>query len=444
MINERDEEMMKISGVRIVIVGGGSSYTPELVMGLLEAQRLSVDTLTLVDVPAGQEKMDIVADFCRRLIKKAGSAIRLETTYDRKGALAQADFVLTQFRVGGLAARAQDERIPLRYGAVGQETVGAGGFAKALRTIPVALELAKELETVNPNAWLINFTNPSGMVTQALLRHTAIRSIGLCNVPITIARTIAKALAVDPEAVSLDMFGLNHLSFVRGIYVNGQNITSLVLEFLKNPQTAVANIPDQQWNAEVIGALGMVPNPYLQYYWNPGEMVQRQRQEVEAGRGTRADIVMKVEQELFADYRNPEQFTLPEALMRRGGAYYSAVAVMLIESLALNQRQEIIVNVRNGQALPELPEDSVVEVPAMVDGRGAIPLTCGPMPASVRGLIQHVKAYEELTIDAAVTGSRQTALAALMNNPLVPSEEVARYILRDILQEHAAWLPQFA
>jgi 6-phospho-beta-glucosidase len=240
----------------------------------------------------------------------------------------------------------------LRYGASGQETVGAGGFANALRTIPVTIGLARELESANPDAWLINFTNPSGMVTEALLRHTRVRSIGLCNVPITIERTIAQALQVPPEAVSLDFFGLNHLSFARGVYVNGKNITPLVLEFLKSPQTQVANIPDQQWDRDVLDAVGMLPNPYLQYYWNPGEMLSREQSAMAAGKGTRANEVMAVEKSLFQAYQDPGQRTLPEALMQRGGAYYSTVAVMLIESLALNRRRVIVVNVRNGHALP--------------------------------------------------------------------------------------------
>lgn len=444
MIGHKDEGMIKISGVRIVVIGGGSSYTPELMSGLLKAQDLPVESVALVDVPEGKEKLEIVRLFCQRLIDEAGSSIQLQTALDRHEALAQADFVLSQFRAGGLEARARDERIPLRYGAIGQETVGAGGFANALRTIPVTIELARELESANPDAWLINFTNPSGMVTEALLRHTRVRSIGLCNVPITIERTIAQALQVPPEAVSLDFFGLNHLSFARGVYVNGKNITPLVLEFLKSPQTQVANIPDQQWDRDVLDAVGMLPNPYLQYYWNPGEMLSREQSAMAAGKGTRADEVMAVEKSLFRAYQDPGQRTLPEALMQRGGAYYSTVAVMLIESLALNRRREIVVNVRNGHALPELPESSVVEVPAVVDGRGAVALECGPMPASVRGLIQQVKAYEELTIEAAMTGSRKTALTALMNNPLVPSAGAAAKILEDILQENAAFLPQFA
>lgn len=444
MIGDKDEEMIKISGVRIVVIGGGSSYTPELMSGLLKAQDLPVESVTLVDVPEGKEKLETVRLFCQRLIDEAGSSIQLQTALDRHEALAQADFVLSQFRAGGLEARARDERIPLRYGAIGQETVGAGGFANALRTIPVTIGLARELESANPDAWLINFTNPSGMVTEALLRHTRVRSIGLCNVPITIERTIAQALQVPPEAVSLDFFGLNHLSFARGVYVNGENITPLVLEFLKSPQTQVANIPDQQWDRDVLDAVGMLPNPYLQYYWNPGEMLSREQSAMAAGKGTRANEVMAVEKSLFQAYQDPGQRTLPEALMQRGGAYYSTVAVMLIESLALNRRREIVVNVRNGHALPELPESSVVEVPAVVDGRGAVALECGPMPASVRGLIQQVKAYEELAIEAAMTGSRKTALTALMNNPLVPSAGAAAKILEDILQENAAFLPQFA
>ncbi len=433
-----------MSGVRIVVVGGGSSYTPELVSGLLETPGLEVERLTLVDVEAGRQKLEEVRGFCQRLIDASGSKMRLDATFDRREPLRQADFVLSQFRVGGLAARERDERIPLKFGAIGQETVGAGGFAKALRTIPVTLALARELEAVNPQAWFINFTNPSGMVTEALLKHSSIRAIGLCNVPITIERLIAQAMGVPPEAVSLDIFGLNHLSFVRAVYVGGKDITPAVLEFLRSPSTQVANIPDQQWTREVLGAIRMLPNPYLQYYWNPDVMLKAEQEEVSSGLGTRATQVMAIEKALFAQYRDPAVVTVPAELMKRGGAYYSTVAVMLIESLALNRRREIVVNVKNGTSMPELPENCVVEVPAMVDARGAVALQSGLMPPTVRGLVQQVKAYEELTIGAAVSGSREVALAALMANPLVPSSSTATALLDEIIRENAAYLPGFA
>ncbi len=437
------------SGIRIAVIGGGSSYTPELISGLLDVDDLAIEQVTLVDIPEGRDKMEIIRAFCQRLIDHSNKKFILQATCNRHQALADADFVLSQFRVGGLNARARDESIPLKYGVIGQETVGAGGFASALRTIPVALELARELEELNPAAWLINFTNPSGMITEALLRYQGIRTIGLCNVPITIERTIAEALHVSPDVISIDFLGLNHLSFARHVYVQGKDITPLVLEFLKNMsqeavKNSVANIPKETWPPYLLDAVPMIPNPYLQYYWNTDVMLRKQLADIENGKGTRAIQVMAIEAELFKQYQNPQQVTLPELLMQRGGAYYSTVAVMLMESFALNKRREMVVNVKNDQALDVLPADSVVEVPAVIDGRGARAITMEPVPLEVKGLIQQVKAYEQLTIEAAVEGHRGKALAALLTNPLVPSSEIAHKILDDILRENAAYLPQFA
>ena len=436
------------SGIKIAVVGGGSSYTPELISGLVGVNDLAIERVTLVDVPEGTKKMESVRSFCQRLIDHSAREFHLEATLDLRQALSGADFVLSQFRVGGMEARARDERIPLQYGAIGQETVGAGGFANALRTIPVALDIARELERVSPRARLINFTNPSGIITEALLRYSSVDAIGLCNVPITIERTIAQALHVPWDTVRLDIFGLNHLSFVRHVYVHGQDIMPEVLEYLKGEygkeQSFMANIPEENWQPYMLEAFPMIPNPYLQYYWNPDIMRKKQVTEWEQGRGTRATQVMKLEQDLFKLYDDPSQHQVPDLLMRRGGAYYSTVAVMLIESLALNQTREMVVNVRNGWALAELPPNSVVEVPAVIDGRGARPLTLGALPQEVKGLIQQVKAYEELTIEAAIEGDRNKALAALVTNPLVPSGDVAYRILNDILQENREYLGRFA
>ena len=437
------------TGLQVTVIGGGSSYTPELMSGLLKAADLPIERVILVDIPEGRDKMEIVRSFCQRLALRGHKTIAVDVSTDRKTALAQADFILSQFRIGGLAARARDERIPLRHGVIGQETVGAGGFANALRTIPVALELAHEIEEVNPRAWLINFTNPSGMITEALIRYSSLKAIGLCNVPITMEQIIAQALNVPPEDVSLDFLGLNHLSFARHVYLRGEDITPAVLGFLKRDshsqgKGSPANIPEERWPAYLLEAIPMVPNPYLQYYWNSDVMLEQQLAQWADGENTRATQVMAIEQELFTLYQDPHLDHLPDLLMKRGGAYYSTVAVMLMEALALNKRRQMIVNVANNGALDGLPADSVVEVPAVVDGRGARAITVGPLPMVVKGLIQQVKTYEQLTIQAALTGDRDTALAALMANPLIPSSAVAYKILTDILQENAAYLPQFA
>ncbi len=433
------------SGSRVVVIGGGSSYTPELIDGFLNHyDEMPVEKIVLVDIPEGQEKMRIVAELGRRMIEKRGIEIHLETTMDRKAALKEADFVCNQFRVGGLKARARDESIPMRYGAIGQETVGAGGFAKALRTIPVALEIARDLEEIAPSAWILNFTNPASMVTQALLNYTSIRTIGLCNVPISIQMAVAHAFGVNAKDVGMDFFGLNHLSFARRIFVQGKDVTEAVLHAESDEGGDMANIPQKEWGKDILSAIQMLPNSYLRYYWFTDEMFRHQQEDLDAGKGTRAIQVMALEAELFKKYQNPDLHEKPPELMKRGGAYYSEVAVSVMSSIYANHPREMVVNLRNGHTLPELGEHASIEVSAIIDGQGARPIYSGPMPATVRGLIQQVKAYEDLAVAAAVTGDRDTAFAALLNNPLVPSAEVALKILGDILRENAAYLPQFS
>lgn len=432
------------SGARVAVIGGGSSYTPELIDGFLTHYgEMPVEKITLVDIPDGREKMRIVAELSQRMIAKSGLPIELDYTLQRKPALRNADFVCNQFRIGGLKARARDESIPMRYGAIGQETVGAGGFAKALRTIPVALEIARELEEVNPSAWILNFTNPASMVTQALLNHSSIRTIGLCNVPINIQMAIAKAFNVSPQDVGMDFFGLNHLSFARKIFVQGRDVTEAVLNAESDDSQTMNNIPQKEWGHQIISAIQMLPNSYLRYYWFTDEMLRHQQEDLDAGKGTRAIQVMALEAELFKKYQDPTLAVKPPELMKRGGAYYSEVAVSVMSSIFGNHPREMVVNLRNGHTLPELPENASIEVSAIIDGQGARPIYSGPMPATVRGLIQQVKAYEDLTVAAAVTGDRDTAFAALLNNPLVPSADAAEKILDDILRENAAYLPQF-
>lgn len=432
------------TGARITVIGGGSSYTPELVDGILNHyDEMPVEQITLVDIPDGAEKMRIVADLSRRMIEQRGRKITLDTTLDRRSALKERDFVCNQFRVGGLKARARDESIPMRYGAIGQETVGAGGFAKALRTIPVVLDIARDLEELNSSAWLLNFTNPAGMVTQALLNHSDVSAIGLCNVPINMQMGIAEAFGVQPEDVGMDFFGLNHLSFARRIFIKGRDVTQRVLREAADGSQTMANIPAQEWGDDLLAAVNMLPNSYLRYYWFADEMYRHQTADLDAGKGTRAIRVMAIEAELFKTYQNPALKEKPPELQKRGGAYYSEVAVSVMSSIYANYPREMVVNIRNGHALPELPENASVEVSALIDGRGARPLYSGRMPVAVRGLIQQVKAYEDLTVQAAVTGDRAIALAALVSNPLVPSVDVAQKILDDILRENAGYLPQF-
>ncbi len=437
----------KSTGLEIVVVGGGSAYTGELLTGLLGDEQLPLARVRLLDVAAGRDKLLAITAFGQRLAATAGRGVVVE------GALAPecphpfagADFVLTQYRVGGLPARALDEHVPLRHGIVGQETVGPGGFAKALRTVPVAVEMAQAIRAEAPSAWVLNFTNPSGLITEAMEEVAGRRVIGLCNGPYIARRMVAEAFAVGVGRVGLDVIGLNHLSFAR-VYVDGAEVTEQVLGTagVADPRWADRpEVPANQYGAVLAAALGQLPSPYLRYYWQADRMREEQARDVAEGRGTRADYLLRLEPELFDHYRQDHEGRLPPGLSQRGGAYYSAVAVELIRALAQNRPTEIVVNLPNGTLLPELSPGAVIEVSTLVDGRGPRPLAVGPLPAAAAGLVAQVKAYERLTIAAALQGSRSLALAALLNNPLVPSAAVAEALLDDLLDTHAAYLPRF-
>ncbi len=413
--------------LNITVIGGGSTYTPELVEGFItHRDTLPVSRLVLMDI--APERLEIVGGLARRMLE--GTGIDLVLTTDRDAAIQDANFVLTQFRVGGMAARANDEHIPLKYGVIGQETTGPGGFMKALRTVPQVLEVARTMERVAPDAFLINFTNPSGLVTEAILRHTSVRTVGLCNVPINMLHGIADMLGVEPQRVTLDYVGLNHLSFARTVYLDGRDVTERVLDL------GWGKAFDPTW----LQAIRMVPNYYLRYFVHHNRAIDEELRAEE----TRADKLMKVETDLLRMYADPNLREKPALLSERGGARYSLAAVSLMRAIANNLKEVHIVNVRNGQALPDLPADSVVEVPAVVDAHGAVPQVLGYMPPQIRGLIQAVKAYEELTIEAALTGDMNTARLALMAHPLVPSWDVACALLDDLVAANRQYLPQFA
>ncbi len=356
-------------GVKVAVVGAGSTYTPELVEGFATREdRLPVDELALLDIDP--ERLDIVGALAGRMLSKAGWSGRLALTGDRDEALEGADFVIVQLRVGGQAARLQDETIPLEFGCIGQETTGPGGFAKALRTVPVVLELAEETARRGaPGAWFVDFTNPTGLVTQALL-DDGHHAIGLCNVGIGFQRELAAHFGVEPARVELDHVGLNHLSWERAIYIDGVN---RLPELLERDIGLVADETDMP--AELIRALGAIPSYYLHYYYLTDEVLQHQRTH-----RTRAEEVMDIERELLEMYKDPALDTKPKLLEERGGAFYSEAAAALVASLHAGTGDVQIVNVRNEGAIPNLPDDDVVETRARVDRDGAHPLPTQPLP----------------------------------------------------------------
>ena len=427
---------MKAKKIKVGVIGGGSTYTPELIEGFIKRrEELSVSQIILMDID--QKKLDIVGTLAQRMIEKVRVPTEVILTTKRRDALEGANFVITQLRVGGLEGRARDEKIPKEFGILGQETTGPGGFAMALRTIPVILELAHELEVLSPDGWLVNFTNPSGIVTEALIRHSSVNVIGLCNAPITLHQRIASLFSVDGRRIRMDYFGLNHLSWVRKVYLDGEEVTKEVLNRIIEGEAA--ELPGYAFSKALLQALGMIPNGYLQYYYHSDQVLQKLRQAKES----RAEVVMKLEQELLELYKNPNLKEKPKVLERRGGAWYSDAAVALINAITNDKNEIHIVDVPNQGSLKGLSDLSAVEVPALVNRSGAHPLVIGEIPPAVRGLVQAVKAYEELTVEAAVTGSREIALLALVAHPLVPTVEVAEKLLDRILEANRDYLPQF-
>ncbi|ALM27458.1 MULTISPECIES: 6-phospho-beta-glucosidase [Bacillus] len=433
-------------GIKIVTIGGGSSYTPELVEGFIKRyQELPVKELWLVDIEAGQEKLNIVGALAKRMVEKAGLPIEVHLTLDRRAALKDADFVTTQFRVGLLEARAKDERIPLKYGVIGQETNGPGGLFKGLRTIPVILDIVKDMEELCPDAWLVNFTNPAGMVTEAVLRYTNLKKVvGLCNVPIGIKMGIAKALDVDVKRIEVQFAGLNHMVYGLDVYLDGVSIMDQVLDELGNPnsQWSMRNIEAKNWEPSFVKGLGVIPCPYHRYYYKTKDMLEEEQKAAQE-KGTRAEVVQQVEHELFELYKDPDLSIKPPQLEKRGGAYYSDAACNLISSIYNDKHDIQPVNTVNRGAIASIPAESAVEVNCIITKDGPKPIATGDLPVAVRGLVQQIKSFERVAAEAAVTGDYETALVAMTINPLVPSDEIAKQILDEMLEAHREYLPQF-
>ncbi|MEM1485880.1 6-phospho-beta-glucosidase [Oscillospiraceae bacterium PP1C4] len=432
-------------GLKIVTIGGGSSYTPELIEGFINRHReLPVKDIYLVDVKEGQQKLEIVSKFAQRMVDQSGIDLRIHASIDREEALKNADFVTTQFRVGNLEARIRDETIPLRHHTIGQETTGAGGFANALRTVPVALEICRDMERICPDAWLINFTNPSGLLTEAILNYSNIRAIGLCNCPLGMVNDMAEKFHCSSEDIYCDFVGINHLIWAQKVFLKGKDVTAQAIEFAcsDDKKEIMANIPEMEYEPEFLKSLQMLPVSYLKYYYLRPEMLKDCLQTKEK-EGVRGEVVKKVESELFKLYEDPTLDKKPPQLAERGGSHYSSAACSLIHSIYSNKKDIQTVNVLNRGTNLDLPYNSVIERNCVIDGNGAHPIALGHTPLKIRGLLQIVKAYEQLTIQAAVSGDYGTALQALTIHPLVNSAQTARKILDEILLENRDYLPLF-
>jgi 6-phospho-beta-glucosidase len=428
--------------MKIAVIGGGSTYTPELVNGFLSrAATLPLDELWLMDIDPA--RLDIVGGFAQRMVKAKVEPFQVVLTSNRRDAIAGASYVITQLRVGMMPARRADEYLGLRHGLIGQETTGVGGMAKALRTIPVILSIAQDIREVAPDALLANFTNPAGLVTEALNRYApGISAVGVCNVGITAKMRLLEQLEKttgikieEPRAV-LNTLGLNHLTWHRGFTVDGEemwpNLFAAYVEDLKADA-------DPEWDTRTVESLGMIPNYYLQYFYYPQKKLEAQKE----WPPSRAEEVMEIEKSLLEEYSDPGLTVPPADLMKRGGAYYSTLATQLIDSHYNDLGQIHIVNTRNDGAVRDWPADWVLELPAKIDRGGIHPLPAKPLPPACFGLVAQVKMYELLTVEAAVHGDKNALYQALLTNPLGPSADKVQEVMDDMLETNRQWLPQF-
>ncbi|MEW6567798.1 MAG: 6-phospho-beta-glucosidase [Chloroflexota bacterium] len=427
--------MAKASINKLTYIGGGSTYTPEFVDGFIQHEgEVELKEIALFDIH--EERLNVVGGMVQRMLQHAELETKVTLSLKRPEAVEGAQFVVSAIRVGGMEARIQDEKIPLKYGVLGQETTGPGGTLKAWRTIPVTLDIAKDVARYAPGSWYLNFTNPSGIITEALLKHTDLKAVGLCNNPINMQMGLALLFGAEPQDVFLEWMGLNHVNWIRRVYVRGEDMTARLMDMLDD----LLQHPEfPHFDPEMVRALGVFPTHYLQYYYDHPRKVA----EAQAVPKTRGEVVRQVEQALLAKYADSSQVVKPPELGQRGGALYSEAALRVILSLLLDRRDVQILVTRNGSSLPDLPPDAAVEVPCVVGAHGVTPLSLGPLPETIRALCQQAKAWESWTVQAGVSGDRKAALVAMLTNPLVPSFEVAKGLVDEMLEANRGYLPQF-
>lgn len=421
--------------INLAVIGSGSTYCPELMDGFIKAQdSLKLKRVAFMDID--ERKRTIVGGLCVRMLEKAGIDCETVLTDDLDLALQGADFVVTQIRVGKLPCRHLDESIPLKHDLIGQETTGIGGFFKALRTIPAIANITDRMEKICPNAWLINFTNPSGIITEFLVNHTKIKSVGLCNVPINMVDDVKAAVGEDAQITYL---GLNHLSWITSVKVNGEEMFDKLFDEGFAP-TVMANIEDDGFDMDCIRACHGFPSSYLQYYYNRATKLAH----LKAGVKSRAQVCMEIEEQLLEMYSDRELCVKPALLDQRGGHKYSLAAVSLIDSLANDKRDVQIVNLRNEGALDFMDDDDVVEIPALITADGPKPLPIEKVTnRHIISLMRTVKSYEKYAVEAAMTGSDSAALNALMLHPLCGDFAQAKACYEEMKEAHKQFLPQF-
>jgi len=433
--------------VKIVTIGGGSSYTPELMEGFIKRyEELPIKEIWLVDIEDGREKLEIVGAMAQRMWDASPYDVKVHLTLDRREALPGADFVTTQFRVGLLDARIKDERIPFSHGMLGQETNGAGGMFKAFRTIPVILSIVEDMKELCPDAWLINFTNPSGMITEAVIKHGGWKKcIGLCNVPVGALLSEPPMFGLTERECIHQFAGLNHFHWHKVTDNKGNDLTDKIIDnmYKEVDDGTPANIHDVKFLKDHMKQIQLIPCGYHRYYYMHDEMLKHGIEEFNTV-GTRAQQVKVTEAELFELYKDPNLNYKPEQLTKRGGTHYSDAACECINSIYNDKRTHMVVSTQNNGAIADLPYDCIVEISSIISGKGAMPLNWGKFNPSERGWVQMMKAMEECVIEAAITGNYGLALAAFEMNPQVEHGKVAQTVLDELLVAHEKYLPQFA
>ena len=424
--------------MKVCVIGGGSTYTPELLEGLLERrEQLDLDEIHLHDVDEG--RLQVLGPLAERMAARAGSEVRISWGTDRQAGISGSSFVVSQMRVGGMDARARDEQLGREFELVGQETVGVGGLANALRTVPVALDIAADIERVAPSATLLNFTNPAGLVTEALVRHSSVRTIGLCNIPWTVRARLASSLEVDPKTVRLESVGLNHLSWIRRVEIDGVDRTDELIDrsIAAAERRAPSDDPAEEpaWSPDDLRALDAIPNPYLRYFQYTDRFVERQHHVP-----TRAAEVARIEATLLEQYSDPELARKPPELAHRGGAFYSEAAAELMVDLVAGRGAIHVVNTANNGAIPGLADDVVVEVAARIGDHSVAPIPVAPLRDDVAELVGAVKTSELATIAAAAGGDHAAGIDALVAHPLGPNRDQAPAVWSRLLELNRGWL----
>lgn len=427
--------------MKLVIIGGASAYTPDIIDGLLKEKEIYAGgELCLHDVD--EVNLRLIERLAQGLVRTAGADLKVTATLDRAEAITGARFILTQPRVGGLKHRALDERIPLKHGVIGQETLGPGGFAFAWRTIPVIMEIVEQVQRLAPEAWVINYANPAGMVTEAVIqRFPEARFIGLCDMPTGVQWGIGKLLRVDFHRIALDYAGINHGGWAKRVLLDGEDVTARLRRWARilGPVAGVLPLTEETGTLRLFREHAMVPDPYLRYYYYTDRILKK----LQGSAKTRAEVLMDRLPQLYGHYEVASADERPVLKMHRGHQSHSDLASQVIAAIAANRRTRFVIQQRNDGAVPNLPPDEAAQFPAWVDGKGFERITLPPIPQEEAGLIRQVKHAETVNVKATLVGDPKLAVEAAAMNPLVPSRALAERIVGELLHAHRAYLPQF-